>query len=471
VSWKKWLKRTALLVGAYLILQTLWLVGERQWRWSKGSREVAQAHAETAVIDPDWNWEALSAKRRIPPPEKNGAELISRITAQLPRDWLDRLNPKKWEPDPVPQEPNTQYPADLIASMRKELVAARAVIEIARTYKDYPDGNRAIDLTPDVISTLLPDTGNTRLVAALLRWDTVLAVADGDKSRAANNLLALLNVSRSLGDEPFFISQLVRISSRMIAGRATEWVLAQTELSANQVEVLKLAWADDAEEPLLLNGVRGERATLDVLFRNLADGVVTGETLADGNPDRGISFSAYAWWLYRARVPRERAAVHRYMTAAVAAARLPAHEQAAALAALQPPIEAEMVFSRLFLPAIQKVAGAYWRNLAESRCVVAALACERYRLKNGRWPDQLADTTGEFLASEPLDPFDGQPLRYRLHPDGVVIYSIGQDLVDDNGNIRRTPVSEPGTDEGFRLWNPSERGKPAPKAGRSTDGS
>ena len=443
MTWKKWLKRTVIAVVAYLILQTLWLVGERQWRWSKGNREVALAFAETEATDPDWRWTALNSKRRFPPVEKNGAALIWRIKGLLPGEWVRVDNPKKWEPSPPPLEPNQAYSEDMIAALREDLAAAREAITLARTLRDIPDGNRAIDIKPDYLSTLLPDTQDTRLVATLLRWDTVLAVADGDKTRAADNLLAMLNNSRSFGDEPFLISQLVRIATRVIAARSLEWVLGQTELVEPKLTEFQQAWARDAEEPLLLHCLRGERAALDVLFQNMADGIV------GGNDIQHFSFGTYAWWLYRGRIPHERAYIHRYLTAAVDAARLPVVEQPAGISNMPPLPTDDMKYAQLLLPAVEKVAGAHWRSVAESRCVVVGLACERFRLKHARWPETLAEIPKELLENIPLDPFDGQPLRYRALPDGIVIYSVGKDRTDNGGSIARDPNSSPAPTRAF----------------------
>ena len=453
MTWKKWLKRTILAVGAYLILQTAWLVCERQWRWSKGNREVAQAFAETEATDPSWQWDALGATRKIPTPEKNAANLIPRIMALLPPERAGVESAKKWEPNLPPLEPNQLFPADVIQSLRKDLTAARKAIDLARALKDLPEGNRVIHVTPDVMSTPLPDTQNTRLVASLLRWDTILAVTEADKNRAADDLAALLNVSRSIGDEPFLISQLIRLATRVIAARALEWVLGQMELSEQSLCVLQQAWASDADEPLLVYGFRGERALLDVLFQNMAEGVVGGNEVKD------FSFGTYAWWLYRGRIPRERAFMHRYMTAAVEVARLPAHEQPAALSRMPAMPTENMRFAQLLLPAVERVAQAHWRALSETRCIVVGLACERFRLKHGRWPETLAEIPGDVLDSIPLDPFNGQPLRYRHMSDGVAIYSVGEDHADNAGKIAREPRQEPGTDRGIRLWNPTERGK------------
>jgi hypothetical protein len=38
------------------------------------------------------------------------------------------------------------------------------------------------------------------------------------------------------------------------------------------------------------------------------------------------------------------------------------------------------------------------------------------------------------LPAVPADPFDGQPLRFKPTPDGLVLYSIGRDRKDDGGS-------------------------------------
>jgi hypothetical protein len=49
----------------------------------------------------------------------------------------------------------------------------------------------------------------------------------------------------------------------------------------------------------------------------------------------------------------------------------------------------------------------------------------------------------EFLPAVPVDPADGQPLRYRAAAaGGFTLYSVGEDGVDDGGNpTNRQPAS------------------------------
>ena len=67
-------------------------------------------------------------------------------------------------------------------------------------------------------------------------------------------------------------------------------------------------------------------------------------------------------------------------------------------------------------------------------CVLLALRA--YQLKSGRLPESLSALVPDFLDAVPADDFDGQPLRYS--PEKKVVYSVGRNLRDDQGDITRT---------------------------------
>lgn len=109
-----------------------------------------------------------------------------------------------------------------------------------------------------------------------------------------------------------------------------------------------------------------------------------------------------------------------------------------------------------------QVSEACLRHRAMSRCSVAALAAERYRLLHARWPDSLETLVkAELLLQVPIDPFDGQPLRFRPTDEGVIIYSIGEDRIDNGGSIDRKNSAAPDSDLGFELWDPPKRRQPS----------
>jgi hypothetical protein len=67
------------------------------------------------------------------------------------------------------------------------------------------------------------------------------------------------------------------------------------------------------------------------------------------------------------------------------------------------------------------------------RLATTALAVERFRLANGKLPENLNELVPQFLSAVPADPFDGKPLRYHPLTKGYVVYSVGQDGHDDGG--------------------------------------
>jgi hypothetical protein len=70
---------------------------------------------------------------------------------------------------------------------------------------------------------------------------------------------------------------------------------------------------------------------------------------------------------------------------------------------------------------------------------LVALALMLYHRQHGVWPQQLTDLVPELLPAVPLDRYSGQPLRYRLADDRPLVYSVGPDRTDSNGQ----PVSNP----------------------------
>ena len=84
-----------------------------------------------------------------------------------------------------------------------------------------------------------------------------------------------------------------------------------------------------------------------------------------------------------------------------------------------------------------------------------ALACERYRLTTGDWPDNLSKLVPDFLSALPTDPFDGQTIRFERIEQGVKIWSIGEDQTDDSGY-----VGQNAPDAGWILLDPGQRGRP-----------
>lgn len=64
------------------------------------------------------------------------------------------------------------------------------------------------------------------------------------------------------------------------------------------------------------------------------------------------------------------------------------------------------------------------------------LLLERHYALNGEYPASLEDIRSELGGAIPLDPFSGEPYRYKTyeeHPDTFLLYSLGRNMKDDEG--------------------------------------
>ncbi len=65
----------------------------------------------------------------------------------------------------------------------------------------------------------------------------------------------------------------------------------------------------------------------------------------------------------------------------------------------------------------------YWR-------AVFAVALERYKRAHGEYPGQLEALVPEYVGAIPPDMLTGAPLRYKRHAEAYILYSLGEDGVD-----------------------------------------
>lgn len=64
-----------------------------------------------------------------------------------------------------------------------------------------------------------------------------------------------------------------------------------------------------------------------------------------------------------------------------------------------------------------------------------ALALTEYRIVNGHYPASLDELIPKYLVAVPADPFDGKPMRYVLKDGEAMIYSVGENRLDDGGQL------------------------------------
>src|SRR5262249_47878276 len=143
-------------------------------------------------------------------------------------------------------------------------------------------GRYAVVHEKNYLQTSLRHAQDARVVARLLQLDALLRAEEGDVDGALESCRAILNVGRSLGDEPIVMSQLVRRAIGSYALHVVERVLAQGEPSDQALATIQGALADESGQiqALSLSAYRGDRAQLYELMGRLATGEVAIDALS-----------------------------------------------------------------------------------------------------------------------------------------------------------------------------------------------
>jgi hypothetical protein len=456
---RRWLKRVGcgllvVLVPA-LILLTL-AIPNWVWRHHVVQQRLDEALADLDRADPGWRLEDVEAGRQQVPEEENSARIVSAAAQQLPRDWqsnelgdlLAHLAPEE-----------QLFPADF-ARLEQELDRVRPALDEARKLANMPRGRHRLSYQRNILNTLLKDQAEARRIVWLLVCDAMRYDQKGDIVNAMISCRAAFNAARSLGDEPLALSQLIRNAAVISVCRAIERALAQGEPAPEDLVALAPLFVIEDAFPDLLITARGERAGDQALFDAIESGDVSMAELADGRPgwhERLFGF------FYRENVRAEHPTMLALMSKWVAIARLPMPEQADAEQRFNREINAlpeAAILTRLLLPHLTKLGEASRRKHAYLRCTIVAFAAEQFRRKHGTWPDTIDKLYPNYLSDGLEDPFDGVELRYRLTEDGLVIYSVGQDKTDNNGNLDREHLNQSGVDIGVRLWDVAKRRQP-----------
>ena len=239
------------------------------------------------------------------------------------------------------------------------------------------------------------------------------------------HLPSLIHTAESLRDEPFLISQLVRMALHGIMVTSLEQALSRTEFTEAQLlEIQRLvsqALPSAKTDSMMHQALIGERV---LISKTEMYDPVTGEAL---NP-AGVydQFSYYQG---------DRVAILRGL-----AALLENKTQ------YEPPLLQEiadatnpyLLLTKITVPSFGVTLEAEWRCRVNNDLAATACAVLRYRLANGVLPSSLEELLPQIMDALPVDPFreDGGPVSFRQDDAGAFrIYSWSYNRKDDNGDI------------------------------------
>ena len=302
-----------------------------------------------------------------------------------------------------------------------ELLHKTAGLEYGRYPVDFTFGN----------GTRLSHLDNFRNLEILLYFEAILASEDGIQDKAVQSVISLLGLANSLDKEPLVISQLICLGCDGCMVSSLEYVINRIVFSDEELKNITVSLAEAEKSHEMLNAVIGERCmSLDILMYPKTQ-------YLDPSSSPILSFPPMLF-LYEVIGLNESDAIFLldYMNDVVKAFNLPPErrqEEAGTLNTKINQIPKRRVLLRRFIPSFERIIIMDLSYIAKLRVTQAALAVQRYRLKYKKLPDSLDNLVPDYLESVPLDPFEGKELKYKKLDLGFVIYSIGEDQIDDGG--------------------------------------
>jgi len=394
------------ILGVLIVAVVLWMVA----KGSSIKRQLAEIRAQghpTSLAE-------LSEMNQLPPGVENAAPLYEdAFTVYV----------KPADPDNTPYAGSGELPPrgqplpeamvsaieKYLADNKETLALLREATAIGQCHYDW-----------NMAGGLLPDVEHVRYSAFLLATAARLSVHHGDAKAAMAYIDDALHLARSVQREPALISYLVHVACTAVSVRSLEQTLSAMPLTDEQLvtvdQMLTEAGAacdftqalvsercyaiECIRNPSQMSGAGGRMSSIPVLGR-----VGLADTLD-------------------------------YMAACIEAAELPPDQRVARLRQIQDELE-DMgflhVIVKVLAPALSRVAELDLRFRVDIDMARTAVAIERFRLTEGDLPGDLATLVPDYLDQVPIDPFDGQPIRYRRTEPGYRLYSVFEDGEDHDG--------------------------------------
>ncbi len=333
-------------------------------------------------------------------------------------------------------------------------IANRVVLhQSIRTQIDFKDG----------FETLLPQLPRLKRHVMMANRMGLADLKMGRIEAAIDSMRGVFSIVEQQKDETIAITELVRIAELAIIYR-TIWCGVETRrFSSDQLAVLQGELSRINLMRDMANGLRMERAVGLVEFRKLRDGRTTLPTMLDNfgiGETQGATYSeiisnfftrnvlGVIWkyvWLSHDELAYMQLLQHRIDQCEKTGPAWNPNEET-----LAKPFNKGLTLGGIplrfydrwryrltstSLPGLEKISFKAARMQAQINLAIVACGLHRYQNEHNNYPDLLINLNPRFLSVIPIDPLDGQPLRYkRIGAKQFLLYSVGDDQKDDGGN-------------------------------------
>ena len=416
------------------------------------------------------------------PPEKNGADIVRQVASLLDTNTtllktnydipaMKMVAPGKaiigWQQPDVREVDATNSWQEVGAAVAQNTNIFALLYQII----DKPDFDFQIQYSQgvDAVDFSKCELPQSKRATQWLSAAAVYHLHTGDTASAVDDVRAMLAVIQAMRDERFLISELVRIAISHNAAGSTWEILESPKVTDEQLAQLQHDWSNlefirSGENALAMERVTGRisLATWRASTSKFASYLDKGESafeaadLVSGEETlwtKALKKPKILMWKYWWSYPDELLSLKGYEIL------LKSIRKAQSSSSLKSVIDDqtdnlyrlnltnEDFFSSFSpnpnfhtmisedIPSLGVLIRRVMDAEVAQKVVTTAIALKRYQLKHGNYPLDLDTLVPEFLPAVPLDSVDGNPLRYRLNPNGTyLLYSVGPNGKDDGGN-------------------------------------
>jgi hypothetical protein len=318
---------------------------------------------------------------------------------------------------------------------------------------DAATGKREIDwqmkFTSPVLDVRYEELPNVLALASLLRVGALYAHQDGAEGEALRRIGQMLAVARIVDRQRKISAHVTAASIAALAAETAAQIGPDLKVRSPSFAMLSKLIGEFLEDGWFRDGQTRTLLLTRVMFWDTCEAVAGGRTDLLAGGGSGIVGGRVGCYALRPLIMSDGVWLVQYMSKIVNAAKFSADWPEFCQNA--PALPMEMVdnrrghlVARLLMPDLPRLVRGHYRAMAECRLGAVALAAGWYRAEHGEvLPAGLGDLQAGYLPYVPFDPMAGGGKPLRMNREKRVIYSVGDDGVDDGGSEAVVAVAGP----------------------------
>lgn len=290
----------------------------------------------------------------------------------------------------------------------------------------------------------LPDAGPMLMAIRLLLNHAWCMAKEGNAADAVLEIRSAMKICSFYMDDPILIAWLVGVSCEQMCLSTTMDLVSAAEVTPGEIEELERCVETHRKmaRTSLVRSLDGERVFfVGTLFDQfLSRKIAAKDTLSavfGYEKNTGMEMRPYAFflWIYqnplRPLLIADYAAYLRFMLGIRKVILDPQSGEREARELINE-IPRTALLTRLSAPALDSTACKLHEVEAALDLALIGLHVEKFRIANGHYPQHLSEVPWE--GPLPTDPFTGGEFHYKASDGNLLIYSVGTDLADNQGN-------------------------------------